>query len=222
MILHRHDLILLTEQGRRQALERLPQAEQCEARALWEQFPKIPLICASQQPEKIPGWVDCGLSFPLRVEENRKRFRLSAAETEITETVTPFQVAGLPIPDGAQSGLLREVMEAAEKSGIRLGLFGSTALQMFTGYPYLHQGSDLDLLIRTQSVDSLKEFAGSVQALKQASHAALDIEVMLAGGWYCKLSELLSGSQTVLAKGECGLTLLSSACVWEGLTHTAE
>ena len=81
-----------------------------------------------------------------------------------------------------------------------LGVYGACALQLVTGLSYLHDRSDLDLIIRGEPIDGLRRINGMLAALESELGLAIDVEVLLGGGGAVKLKEFCSRQKTVLAK----------------------
>ena len=112
---------------------------------------------------------------------------------------------------------MQRYKQLGESLRLRLGLFGATALCAVTGYNYLHEGSDIDLLLDTAPREAICEFAKLASELEKSSNVRCDIEFKFAPWQYLKLKELLSDQNTVLVKGGEVPELLLCRTVWETL-----
>lgn len=180
----------------------------------------IPVIARRTCEAK--GLVPIGVSFPIR--ENGVRWKMGSCVSgnEVTKAVTPeeaaFQCADANL---VSSAMLKELLPLAQQAGIGLGVFGSTAMAAVTGLPYLHDASDLDLVLTPEPGARLGAFGETLSLLEVKYHIHADAEVALGEGYYGKLKELLSGSQTILAKGGEKPILLSSCSIRDKFVWTA-
>lgn len=110
----------------------------------------------------------------------------------------------------------------AKQAGIGLGVFGSTAMATVTGLPYLHDASDLDLVLTPEPGARLGALGEALSLFEIKYRIHVDAEVALGEGYYGKLKELLSGSQTILAKGGEKPVLLSSRAIRDKFVWSAE
>ena len=111
-------------------------------------------------------------------------------------------------PDLPVFGVLDEAWALAAAAGLPCGVFGSVALQLASGLPFCHEGSDLDLVVKMGALGAVERFYGAVVDLAQKSGVAIDVELELPDGAGIKLAELFDGGATVLAKGFTGVRLM--------------
>lgn len=165
-------------------------------------FTGLPVIVRRER--NLGSMLPVGISFPMW--ENGVRWRMASfvpRDRPYTRRVTPEQAAErCRNSDTVYGAFVREAMDAALKHSIILGLFGSVALSVITGLPYLHKRSDLDFVLTTQYGADLNGFAHSLDALEQKYGLHVDAEVALGDGYYGKLRELLYAQETILAKGD--------------------
>lgn len=199
--LHRHDMVFLTPSGQECAWRNRDNIEFGEERyrAL---FYSLPGICRSPSPCLPETMAALGFSLPLRRDGSRMRVSSCVPKAEIVKVISPWDIvplaSGLPGPVGLA---LPELMEAAEQTTIHLGIFGSAALQAVTGCPYLHERSDLDVVITPASEQQLYAFYGKLMDISQKYSLKIDVELMVDESCYVKLHELIQGAKSVLAKG---------------------
>lgn len=215
-IKRRHTLLSMSEAGKRQAAASAQPKDAERLNILWERYPQVPVICARQSGRAPEGWLEGGISFPERDREARIRFALMVPESEILNAVTPWQIFSSFVEERTALAREKTLLKRMEGEDIKIGIFGSMALEQYTGLPYVHDASDFDLVIKARGREALNRFWSEI---KTAGMAA-DVELLLKSGWYVKAAELFSGSATVLAKSECEAALLSSREVWETIENT--
>lgn len=171
-----------------------------EAGSLWRTCPRVPLIFTRQEcwEEEEAEGLRCGLSLPVKEGGVRKRFSLRVPERMILSVQTPFETAASLCGDQSRIGLLLAQMKNLPQ--IRAGIYGSAALEWVSGYPYLSDDSDVDLLIEGQSVRALYDFYHRLPELEQLCQAPLDVEVRFPGGRDAKLRELFGTQHSVMVK----------------------
>lgn len=218
----RHTLIWLTPKGRLDAAAHiLPQPWEGCGTPEWKKDlvnnPLIPgIVCrqpavAKEEPPILkPGFLLAGFSHWKSEQGARLRMTAVLAATEVCHSCTPFDLCA---PDQRDSlcrsyPLLESIFSTADHYGIEPGLFGSTALEWVTGYPYRNPDSDMDLYVRQTKDGDLEGFGKSLTRLEKTCGSHLDVEVEIADGYGVKLKELLSSSKTVLAKGLYDVKLL--------------
>ena len=211
----RHDLVFLSRNGLQYAWEnRAPDSHEADAAS--EYFFRLPGICRTRPSDLSPALAALGYSFPIRTGETRVRVATQAPVDEIVKIITPWEVPGLlghlPQP---YLGVLTGLVQCAKDEGIQFGMFGSAALQAVTGLPYLHSQSDLDVVIAAAPPEQVRMFYQHLTRISRQSDVRIDGELMLHETCYVKLSELMGGSKTVLAKGADQPALLSSQSIWD-------
>lgn len=216
---NRHDLVFLSPRGQRYAWEHRAWTGPTSPAAR-DLFPLLPGICRTRPPDLEAGLAALGFSFPIREGEGRIRLSAQAPEGEIVRLITPWEIPGLgdslPAP---WADALKELAEEADALGLSLGVFGSAALQAVTGLPYLHARSDLDVLLAAAPADQMRRFYRALVRLSEGWGLGVDAELMLGESRYVKLSELMGGSKTILAKGGPVPRLLSSQLIWDTMAE---
>lgn len=238
--IERHDLLILSGQGREYARENrerpLQYPEGCvpAEESLWAAYPKIPAIFTGRRDPDHPSLLRVGFSYPVRTDGMRLRIASYVPESTVLKVITPWDlirqargstgigvcetVAGL---SGKTGDLLGILAEAAEELSLKIGVFGSCALALATGLPYLHDSSDLDLVLDCASLDAVQAFSEKVAEGERMLGLRADIELRLDPETYIKLKEWNSKQTTVLAKGGDEPRLLSRRAVLERM-RTAE
>ncbi len=215
--MERHDLLELTDEGRAYAWEHRKRSRD-EDTSCWREYAGIPAIYTGRTDPADTALLEIGFSFPLRVNGVRRRIGAFVPAEAIRHIQTPWELtaAGESLP-GAFGDLLRNLREAAWESEVRLGLFGATALQVVTRRPYLHESSDLDLLLEAGNVDRLEDFMRFLQEEEAKTGVRIDAELKAGQELYVKFRELFYGQKTILAKGGMTPRLLSCQSVWESI-----
>ncbi|MCD8123453.1 MAG: malonate decarboxylase holo-[acyl-carrier-protein] synthase [Lachnospiraceae bacterium] len=208
----RHDLVFLSKEGRRQALAGV------EAKAVRRYGEKtirkiirtVPGIVRYQGEEEEP-WLALGFSWHEKADGQRIRIATRVEAQRVFRRVTPWELRVEPYLEMSDGGYsLREearpVYRACEQiirllaeRGIVVGIFGSLALELATGLPYVTETSDLDLIVRWDPVRLTEEFYDACRNL--AEGVRLDLEVYFPGWGSVKAAEWFSGEDIVLVKG---------------------
>lgn len=169
------------------------------------------------------GFVPIGVSFPVRKDGVRWKMGSCVSGNEVAKVITSEEAAlRCADADLVSSAMLKELLPMAKQAGIGLGVFGSTAMAAVTGLPYLHDASDLDLVLTPEPGARLGALGEALSLFEIKYRIHVDAEVALGEGYYGKLKELLSGSQTILAKGGEKPVLLSSRAIRDKFVWSAE
>lgn len=164
------------------------------------------------------GKLRVGISYPLRVNGGRWRVSAYVTPDAIAQVISPWELVcrGAPLPQRFEEAI-QELAAAADKKRISVGLFGAAALQRTTAYPYLHDGSDLDIAVCAGERDDLLDFADTLLLTERRYALRIDAEVQLTGNRGVKLKELIAAQDTVLMKGTGMPQLLSHRMAWKAI-----
>jgi phosphoribosyl-dephospho-CoA transferase len=165
-----------------------------------------------------PGCVPVGFSDLFPNGGERLRVAAFACIEDILSVTSPYDAAALPVP--ARSSVMRALAAAKERAAslaLPLGVWGSAAIELYTGLPCTREGSDLDLLVGPAPLEVLSAFMGAMRGLEDAFHLRIDVEVDLPSGYGVQLRELLGGGRTLLGKGLTDAALFPRAEVLAGL-----
>lgn len=173
--LEAHDLIQLTPAGARRLAQQAPLwVERALVRAPW-------VVVRRAKSDGIPVGV--------RGERRSERFATAIAPDEVERVVTPEMLAERAFTrEHPVSAALSIVRAAATDAGYRWGPAGAAAFELASGAPVLHDGSDLDCIVRAAPDDArLERFA---RALVDAP-VRIDVELVFGDGWGAALDEAL-------------------------------
>ncbi len=214
--IQRHDLLEIAEAGRRIAFEnvarelrgeRLEQVRQVIMGS--EGVRLIPGIVRREEVEPVPGMIPVGFASPWRLDGNRLRIAAFVPPQSVQALITPWQVLNRPFI--ARTPCLKALAEIVAVAGglkLEMGVWGSAALEIFTGLEYTHEKSDLDLLLGVSSVEVLRFLNEQAVDIANKWNTRVDFEIELPSGYGVKLLELFSQTHTVLAKGLNDVVLL--------------
>lgn len=214
----RHDLLILTPAGAQFMWERRTglYPDPCAWSGRAGLIKRLPAI--TRRYPAAGKLVPVGVSLPVRIESARCRMASYVPLHEVREIITPWQAvkkcAEMPCPAG---NFIDDLLDASACCDLDVGVFGSAALQAVTGLPYLHGGSDLDLVVRGRWPEKLRRFEVILRQTENRHGIRADVEFDIGNGYYIKLRELLSGGETVLAKGRQTPELLRCCEIWEYL-----
>ncbi|WP_338844749.1 malonate decarboxylase holo-[acyl-carrier-protein] synthase [Massilia sp. W12] len=168
--------------------------------ALWPQQ-AWPLVCARQTR---PGVLSAGLSLPPAPDGGKRRLSLQLAPDALLRSSAPPLLSELTRSPDAPPALQHC---AHRLHAWQLRVYGAHAWQWQTGLPYLHAGSDLDLLYYARSLDDLQAALRRWHACAQdcaQQGLRLDGEVILPDGaglaWRECWQAMHSGGQVLLKR----------------------
>lgn len=206
----RHDLVYLTEEGKRQAWKYISQEDRWRfgeniLRQAVELCPGI--MCRQEKREE--GLIKLGFSWYQRQEGIHIRFASKIKMGEILRIEKPWDLIGLgkKLKNEKINGVLEPIAKTAGQLGVRLGVFGSCAMETATGLPYTDQYSDLDLLVQWGETRNLEAFWKECRRL--AGNTLVDLEIRFPGVGDVKAAEWFSEVSDLLVKRLCGPALIS-------------
>lgn len=150
---------------------------------------------------KKDDFIAVGFVIPFMPESRRIRVPCVLHRKHVTRRITPQQVAKLPFVPRTPALAALSVMRKKVPDGIRLGVWGSGALEIYTGLPYTDGKSDLDVVVTGVSMDEVARIVELADTLEKSFPVRIDVEVQLGEGWGANGRELLSGRDTILVKG---------------------
>jgi len=224
----RHDLLWLSKAGREYALKNIqsciPQVELNEKRALILGPPLIPAIVRRQEVEQGGGLQKApredlkdrlfcvGFSSPVIIDGVRLLIGSEVPLDSIEKRLSPFDVVdsvkkekkSLPFHE-----ILNDLFRAGVRCNIKVGCFGSAALQLVTGLPYWREDSDLDIYLQCDGTRGDPElFFKEVLKYEEQFGITIDAEIEFPGFYGVKLKEFFTPGNFVLGKGLYDVKLL--------------
>lgn len=228
--LQRHDLVEISDAGRRRVFAEIAskvEADQLDrVRQLIvgdETSAKIPGIVRREDNDPRPGMIPVGFVSPFRLEGNRMRIAAFVAQADINALISPTAVLRRPFV--ARTPCLKalaDIAVMAGRLGLEMGVWGSAALEVYTGLPFTDAGSDLDLLIEGTEVEVMRDFQSKAMKIAEQWKCKTDVEVALPSGYGVKLAELFLSTETILAKGLHDVTLLPKQAVYSMLNNKGQ
>jgi len=171
---------------------------------------RAPGIVRREDAAPRPGRVPIG--FCQLVSSGKERLRIAAfvRPSDVVRATSPYELMSFPIHGRtASTKALLAAKTQAGIDGLVLGVWGSAAMELYTGQPCTHDGSDLDLLLAASSVERLSRFLTDVQAMEERFALRIDVEVDLPSGYGVHLKELFGQGRTLLGKSMNQVALLS-------------
>lgn len=150
----RHQLVWLDASGWQAALAGAS-PEHCDALQQWQQR-QAPLVVRRHEPDARADQICLGLPLPPDASSGHKlRIALKAERRHIAriKPALPLHLALGVITPWQDS--LSEFIRAAQP--FELQVYGSLAMQVLTGLPYLSDSSDIDLLFHPRSAAQLEQ-----------------------------------------------------------------
>ena len=106
--------------------------------------------------------------------EGRLRIAAFALLEDVVSVMIPYEMLSLPNPRRTAS-----TEAQAESLGLVLGVWGSAAMELYTGLPFTREDSDLDLIVAATSEEKLSHFGVEVKAMGGRFGLRIDVEVDL-------------------------------------------
>jgi triphosphoribosyl-dephospho-CoA synthase len=146
-----------------------------------------------------------GIAVGVRGSVREERHAAIVQRGELDAVVTPEMLAASrPARHHGAFAALRTVVYEARARGLCAGPIGAAGFELATGVAALHDGSDLDVLIRAQpSHGALPSFARSIAELPMR----VDVELAFGDGYGAALGEALHGG-ALMVKTPSGPRLL--------------
>lgn len=218
--LKRHTLLDIRDDGRERILAELtsdvlhddPLRKRYEQVVLAHQAgARVPAIVRREEKLLAHEMIPVGFSSPCYGSEGRLRIAAFARAEEIVQVTTPYDLLAREItpPRNSCTTALGFCRESARVLGLVLGVWGSVALELYTGMQYTHDGSDLDLLVAAAPREILAAFLSKITAIENHFGLRIDAEVDLASGYGVHLKELFGSGRTILGKSQTDVVLLS-------------
>jgi phosphoribosyl-dephospho-CoA transferase len=219
MDLKRHTLLDITDHGRDAILAELagcgPESDMLRERYAQILLPKaagarVPAIARREEGPLRPGFIPVGFSAPMIGREGRLRVAAFVREEDITRTTSPYELLVLLTapPRNVCNRALASARVQAQALGLAIGVWGSAALELYTGLPCTHQDSDLDLLVAAAPREILYSFLYEIASIEAHLGLRIDVELELANGYGVHLKELFGRGLTVLGKSINDVVLL--------------
>lgn len=210
---NRHNLVYMSGNGRKAALAYaksiVPDAAQTTLRKLI--LSDVPAIIKRQEdcPE---NHIEVGFSAPLISDGVRFRVGTAIPENTVIQVLTPFDVYKRYEAPQRMAQPLNSLWLSAKNAGFHLGVYGSLAMEMATGLPYLHERSDIDIYIKAAvSSPDYYAFYAQMRDIERKFGIAVDCEFEYNDFYGIKLKELFAGQKRVLAKGFNGVFLIGTS-----------
>jgi phosphoribosyl-dephospho-CoA transferase len=181
---------------------------------------RIPGIVRREESAPRSGCVAVGFCGVVAGEGGRMRVTAFAKIDEVLRVTTPYELLSLHIPPRTPScRALAVARDEAGALGLTLGVWGSAALEIYTGLPYTHDDSDLDLLVAAAPSETLSHLFREIKSLEERFNLRIDVEVDLRSGYGVHLKELLGQTSMVIGKSLAGVDLLNREQVLAELPH---
>jgi phosphoribosyl-dephospho-CoA transferase len=219
MDLKRHTLLDITDRGRADILAELA-GSSFDSSMLRERYAqvllpemagaRIPGIVRREEGALRPGCIPVGFSSPLVGSEGRLRMAAFVRQEDVVRTTSPYELMALPTspPRNACTTALDLANNQAHDLNLDLGVWGSVALELYTGLPCTHQSSDLDLLVSIAPLVVLSHYLHKFKSIEKHLELRIDVELELPNGYGVHLKELFGQGRTIIGKSLNDVTLL--------------
>ncbi|WP_443021058.1 phosphoribosyl-dephospho-CoA transferase MdcG domain-containing protein, partial [Shigella flexneri] len=140
----------------------------------------------------------------------RLRLAVNVPVRAIVRYSTPEQTARLPLSNRTTATrAFNRLRESGCWQELRMGVWGSVALEMVTPWQWTDNHSDLDIQIMPESLSSIAQCLETLRNIEHHYQLRIDGEILLSNGYAINIKEWFSGSLTLLAKGENDVQLIT-------------
>ena len=144
----------------------------------------------------------------VRGRDREQRYAAMMPRVDIRRCLRPEQLTCIESErDWPALRALRQIRPLMDLVGLPWGVAGSAGFELASGVAALHENSDLDLILRTQSFVSRSWAAELVQVLDR-SECRIDVQLQTPAGAVA-LREWAGHSRQVLLKAEQGAWLVN-------------
>jgi len=158
--------------------------------------------------------ITVGLPLPPALGKGRLKFRV--ASEGLAAHAPPLALDDVVAAmEPAWQRALAPLARDATSKGVKLGVFGSAAWQVQTGLAYLHERSDIDLLVEPAGMGALDTAIALFERFERRTAIRLDGEIVFPGGdaiawreWNCAKSD-----GRILVKSLTGAALVPKAAL---------
>jgi phosphoribosyl-dephospho-CoA transferase len=164
------------------------------------------------------GRIAVGLPLPPALGKGRLKFAFTRDGVGAHAPALALDDVVLALETAWQRALAPLARDAA-RAGITLRVFGSAAWQTQTGLAYLHEQSDIDLLVEPADTGALDAAIALFERFERRASIRLDGEIVFPGGdavawreWNCVKSD-----ERVLAKSLTRVALVAKKSLAERL-----
>jgi phosphoribosyl-dephospho-CoA transferase len=160
--------------------------------------------------------ISVGLALPPALGKGRLKFKITsdgvkahAGPLALDDVVAAME----PAWQRALGPLARDAASAR----VMLRVFGSAAWQTQTGLVYLHEQSDIDVLVEPANRDELDTALALFECFERKTRVRLDGEIVFPGGDAVAWREWATSDERVLAKSLTRATLVPRTALAEQL-----
>lgn len=220
MNLKRHTLLDITDSGREEILADLarngPESDMLREKYAQVLLPevagaRVPGVVRREEAALRPGYLPVGFSSPMTGAQGRLRISAFVQQKDIVRITSPYDILSVVLtpPRNACNTALALARSQAQTLDLVLGVWGSAALELYTGLPCTHSDSDLDLLVAAAPQESLYRFLLKIESIEEHLGLRIDVEIDLPNGYGVNLKELFGQGRTVLGKSLADVAMLS-------------
>lgn len=170
---------------------------------------RIPGIVRRDETGRAGDRIPVGFSSPWRCVDGRLRLAAWVDAADIIRVTAPYELLAGDFPQRNNCmNALAVCRAAADTLVLEIGVWGSAALELYTGLPYTHDESDLDLLVTPAPSSVLAAFLKTIETVENRFGLRIDVEVDLDNGYGVHMKELFGNGRTLLGKSGRDVALL--------------
>ncbi|TCW08631.1 phosphoribosyl-dephospho-CoA transferase [Raoultella sp. BIGb0138] len=196
----RHDLLQISAP----VAQRIFTQWQTSTRGSWQQAlvaGELPGIVRRHLEGESQSEIALGFSFPERINGQRQRVAITVLPEDVVCLLTPFEIAQREF--SLRTPALQTLADLRDRFHLlncTPGVWGSTALEIVSGFHYTDCQSDLDIVIDIHPVEQLRDVYQCLLQLEQTHHTRIDVEVRWPTGYGINLKEFMTTQGQILGK----------------------
>lgn len=219
--INRHSIIYISDDAKKKIYETLSNNLEGDslrlAKEIFKENQKIPGFVRRDEPKL--DHIAIGFVHYCRIDDNRLRLGTYVHKKDILTVMSPYDLLHRKAYSLNLSlecmKVLASLTQMADLYDLKVGVFGSAALELATDLPYVDEASDIDLLIKAAPYEKLLDFYRC--AKENFKGINLDFEVELPNGYGVKLAEIFMETKTILGKSLSDVRLLERSEVMQCL-----
>ena len=173
--LFRHRLVHIQQEALSRLADQATSAHEHAGLMHWADH-QLPLVVTRQQAETGTQALNIGLPLPLAWGRLRLDFSLRRADVVVYTTFPSLQEV-----TSTQALPLQGLVDTLETQGLQALVYGSYGWQTLSGLSYVHEASDLDLLIHVSNTTQA-DLAAKALSSCEVAPLKLDGELMFPDG----------------------------------------
>jgi len=172
----------------------------------------MPLVVRRRGTDEPAGILPLAVTLPARLQRRRIALRSPARSLRRVDDPPLLRDAVVELPERSRA-VVRELSGKLDDCGVTARVFGSLAWQWLTGERYLHDRSDVDLILEPIPGFDIGRCRRVLERAAGSTAPRFDGEIALDRGDSVSWREWCGVSPTLLVKGQTGASLVARGAI---------